>query len=59
LDYGDLGDVADGHAAQGAYLEAIAAATESGRRAELKEALLRYCERDTLGLVEIVRTLTA
>ena len=58
LDYGDLGDVADGHAAQGAYLEAISTATDSRRRAELKDALLRYCERDTLGLVEIVRTLS-
>ena len=57
LDYADLGDVADGHAAQGAYLEAIAAVTDGKRRAALKDALLRYCERDTLGLVEIVRAL--
>ena len=59
LSYEDLGEVADGQAAQGAYLEAIAPATESARRNALKTAMLRYCERDTLGLVEIVRTLSA
>ena len=58
LSYEDLGEVADGQAAQGAYLEAISPATESARRKALKVAMLRYCERDTLGLVEIVRTLS-
>jgi hypothetical protein len=57
LGYGDLGDVADGMAAQDAYLEAIDPATKPSRRAELKTALKRYCERDTLGLVELVRVL--
>ncbi len=58
LAYGDLGDVADGQAAQAAYLEAIADTTDSARRSELERALLRYCERDTRGLREIVRTLS-
>ncbi len=58
LAYGDLGDVADGVAAQNAYLEAIEPATKSSRRAELKLALKRYCERDTWGLVEMVRVLS-
>jgi hypothetical protein len=58
LDYGDLGDVADGVAAQDAYIEAIDAATTPARRRELKSALKRYCERDTWGLVEMVRVLS-
>lgn len=58
LSYGDLGDVADGVAAQDAYLEAIDAATKPARRAELRIALERYCERDTWGLVELVRVLS-
>lgn len=58
LAYGDLGDVADGVAAQDAYLEAIDAATKPARRAELRTALERYCERDTWGLVELVRVLS-
>jgi len=58
LDYGDLGDVADGVAAQDAYIEAIDSATTPARRRELKTALKRYCERDTCGLVEMVRVLS-
>lgn len=58
LNYGDLGDVADGVAAQSAYLEAIHPGTAPTRRRELKAALTRYCERDTWGLVEIVRVLS-
>lgn len=57
LGYEDLGDVADGMAAQDAYLEAIDPATKPPRRREIKTALMRYCERDTLGLVRIVRAL--
>jgi len=55
LDYDNLGEVADGAAAQNAYLDATAPATDVGRRQSLREALVRYCERDTLGLIEIVR----
>lgn len=58
LGYDDLGDVADGMAAQTAYLEAIEPATKPLRRRELKLALMRYCERDTWGLVETVRVLS-
>lgn len=58
LDYEDLGEVADGVAAQSAYLEAIHSGTTPARRRELKAALTRYCERDTWGLVAIVRVLS-
>jgi hypothetical protein len=44
-------------AAQNAYLEAINPATRPPRRRELKTALMRNCERDTLGLVRIVQAL--
>ena len=56
--YGDLGEVADGQAAQNAYLEAISAETDAGRRNALRQGLLRYCERDTTGLMAIVGALS-
>jgi hypothetical protein len=58
LDYGDLGEVADGVAAQEAYIEAIDPATTPARRRELTAALKRYCQRDTQGLLEMVRVLS-
>ena len=39
-------------------IEAIDTATTPTRRRELKTALKRYCERDTWGLVEMVRVLS-
>lgn len=50
--------VPDGDAAMWATLEMLDAATTDARRAEMREALLRYCEHDTLAMVEIYRTLT-
>jgi hypothetical protein len=54
LDYGELGGVTDGTAAQVAYLYAV---FEAGMTEERKEAyrrdLLRYCERDTWAMVEL------
>jgi hypothetical protein len=47
--------VAHGGAAQEAYEEIIAPVTTQERRAELAQALLEYCERDTLAMVEIAR----
>lgn len=57
LDHASLGEVQDGTAAQAAYLECIAPATEPARREALAEGLRRYCALDTLGLVELARFL--
>jgi hypothetical protein len=56
--HADLGEVADGQAAQSAYLEAIAPSTDPARRAALKSALQGYCALDTGGLAAIVQTLS-
>lgn len=58
LSYKDL-EVQDGRAAQRAWLEAIDPATSLEKRARLKEAMLRYCERDTWAMVVLVRSLAA
>ena len=50
--------VAHGGAAQDAYSEIFAAETTEERKAELRQALLDYCERDTLAMVEIARYYT-
>lgn len=57
LDYGNVGEVQDGGAASAAYAELIAPDTGPARKAELKTALERYCERDTLALVRLARFL--
>jgi hypothetical protein len=54
LNYGALGEVRDGLAAQTAYFEAIQPATTDARRAALRRALLDYCRQDTLALVKLV-----
>lgn len=54
LDYGGLGEVRNGAAAQAAYLEAIAPTTPVERRERLRHALLEYCRYDTLALVRLV-----
>ena len=53
LNYSELAGIQDGTAASEGYLEAIHQDTDSERKAELKEQLLRYCEFDTLALVRI------
>jgi hypothetical protein len=53
LDYSLLGEVSDGAAAQAAYVEATVRTTTPARREELRQRLLAYCERDTLGLVRL------
>lgn len=55
LDYSMLEGINEGTAASDGYLEAIDPATEAGRKAALKEQLLRYCKLDTEAMVEIVR----
>lgn len=54
LAYDDL-DVADGGMAQEAFLEMIHPETKPARKKKLREALLAYCQRDTLGLVALAR----
>ncbi len=52
LAYGNL-DVGSGTQAQRVFMEQMDAALPDSRRAELRESLLRYCERDTLALVTV------
>jgi hypothetical protein len=58
LDYRQLPEVQTGDSAQRAFLEIRSAKLSAKRRAQLREALLRYCERDTWGLVVLRRFLT-
>lgn len=55
LDYAQLEHVQDGGGASEAYLEILDPATTEARRAELLEALRRYCALDTLAMVRVVR----
>ncbi len=57
LDHANLGNVANGGDAQLAYLELIDAKTTGERKVELEDALRRYCERDTDGMLHIVARL--
>ena len=59
LDYANLDEVADGTAAQQAYLELIDPATPDARRDELVERLRTYSRRDTEGMVAIAQRLAA
>lgn len=52
LAYDDL-EVGDGGMAQDAYLEMLHPQTPPGRVNELRQALLIYCERDTLALIKV------
>ena len=52
LAYGNLA-VADGGMAQDAFGEIMNPETSAERRRELRDALLQYCERDTLAMVRI------
>jgi hypothetical protein len=54
LDYSDL-EVGDGVAAQLAWLEAAPAQCAPERRAEIAASLEAYCERDTWGMVVLLR----
>lgn len=57
LSYTAVGEVQDGSAASGAYLEIMSPDTGDARRADLRDALLRYCELDTLAMVRLARAL--
>lgn len=54
--YKDM-DVADGGAAQRAFNELIDSNTPSARKKKIKEAMLEYCKKDTLVMVELVKWL--
>ncbi len=56
LGYDDL-EIAEGNAASLAYAEIQQPQTAPGRIAELRAALLAYCKRDTLAMVELFRLL--
>ena len=54
LDYAELGPVADGTAAQVAYLyAAFDPHTTAERKQEYRRDLLKYCQRDTWAMVEV------
>jgi predicted RecB family nuclease len=55
--YGDLDEVADGGGAQAAFARLGEAGLEPAEAARLRRALLAYCRRDTLALVEVHRVL--
>ena len=57
LDYGALGEVQHGGAAQAAYRELIHPAISPERKEVLTRDLKAYCAQDTLGLVRIARYL--
>jgi hypothetical protein len=57
LSYSDLEGVQEGLGAQLAFLEMVAPETPRERREALKAQLLRYCGRDTWGMVVLRRFL--
>lgn len=54
LDYSAL-EVADGGMAQEAFLELLSDDTDVARAAQVRRALIQYCERDTLAMVELAK----
>lgn len=59
LNYSELEEIAEGGAAQVAYLEAIDPETTDERRNEIKDRLLEYCKLDTFALVKMVQYFSA
>jgi hypothetical protein len=53
LAYESLDGVQDGMAAQGAFLEAMAAETTPERKVDIERQLLAYCKLDTLAMVRL------
>jgi predicted RecB family nuclease len=52
-------EVGEGAEAQISFLEMIHKETDPNRKAELKQALLNYCRKDTQGMMELVFWLQA
>jgi Domain of unknown function(DUF2779) len=57
LDYGNLGSVQSGDMVEPVYFEMVNAGTTAERKAELAQALLSYCARDTLAMVKVAEFL--
>jgi len=57
LDYGNLESVQSGDMVEPVYFEMVDAGTSVERKAELKAALLTYCERDTMAMVRVAEYL--
>jgi predicted RecB family nuclease len=57
--YDGLDEVAEGNAAAAAFLRVARGELEPPEEQRLREALLAYCKRDTLALVEVHRALRA
>jgi hypothetical protein len=55
LDYSNL-EVSDGAMAQEAYKEAIHSQTTPERKEEVQNAMLKYCEHDTIAMLKIVQS---
>jgi len=56
--YDDLDDIADGMAASSAFVQLASGAISNPEQADqLRAALLAYCKRDTLAMVEVHRAL--
>jgi predicted RecB family nuclease len=58
LHYGDL-EIQDGGQASDQYYRMIFEATDQAEKERIRQALLKYCERDTLAMVELRRVLLA
>jgi hypothetical protein len=57
--YADMGDIADGLAAQAAYFEQINPAIIGPQKAARRAKMLTYCQADTRGLVHFVDSIEA
>ena len=55
--YADLGGVADGTAAMGAFARLMGGRLSDVEESESRRALMAYCERDTWALLEVFRAL--
>jgi hypothetical protein len=57
--YTDLDEISEGAAASAAFVRVARGELEPSEEQRLRRALLAYCERDTLALVEVHRSLRA
>lgn len=55
--YDDLDEVSNGTAAMAAYMRMVRTDLNPDESATLRRALLAYCERDTLAVIEVYRSL--
>ncbi len=58
LSYNDL-EIQDGNMASVEYLRMIDRDTDLNEKAKIRQGLIKYCEQDTLGMVEVFRVLKA